>query len=752
MPNSRAPSKAQERARREYGRKFEKKNYTLDAKKRLAVAGDGRRLHLSSQGAVSILQDSSEEEEKDPRPRVAKAAFASILEEAKNSHPTEPHRQGIEAGSYRNPPESHQSVVRNRVPEAQGTEAYKIRERRIQEERRRYLRTTVPYCKKQHIILVCQWAFSDPLNRKGTWSVEVHDYRQKLWMDDVAVEEHKSCETISRRELPGRLARAMVDHWKEELPKQITQEPDHSKRMLLREQLNESLAPSITSIERELRPLVVLREESGPADEPLIERRARTVQEAKLAVLAEKMNAQKKRKANSDNAVSQELARLRTAQRFANSAVAGQDGINGDDVQIPTVRVTKEVRAVSRKIALKKKEAALFSSSQKPKGKPIPESQKASRAIKKPSGDALEASRPKRKIEPDSPSADSGSSDFVRVKPPQSSSALASRPQAKPRVPSVRKPAVPFAKHAEAKKAAPGGLSGTNELLESSAVSKVKQTKAKKATGARKPKNKAHKSDEFLTESDLENDKTEAVELLSDKLHSEDLSVETTTTTATQGDDTTHPAVETTTVTIQVQQQNGAVERIEITSTTTAIHDSSEPGKQTVKHATHTQTATRLDAPGHELPRPWAEQELQGIADTPASAKKRRLAPAPPSQDPGAPNTPDALPAHKTAAPSVASPLPPPSRRKRKAPSPDDDDANDDTTTPHTKRAKRGVSVPSSAGTSEETAIRQAGGDEQEGLGGFEAWMDSIGIGIAVGDGEGVVEDDRASFDSLFDE
>lgn len=96
-------------------------------------------------------------------------------------------------------------------------------------------------------------------------------------------------------------------------------------------------------------------------------------------------------------------------------------------------------------------------------------------------------------------------------------------------------------------------------------------------------------------------------------------------------------SVETTTVTVEIQQRDGSVERTEVTETTTARSDSSEHGETTIENTTHVETVTQLEVPHQEMPHDSPpsspERDLQDGFNTPTNALgiEVPITPPPPS-------------------------------------------------------------------------------------------------------------------------
>lgn len=156
------------------------------------------------------------------------------------------------------------AAVHNWVPEshpADGTEAHTIREDCIRKERDGLRRATAKVCKTGHIVLVIWWAPFDPLNRRGTWFLEIFDCRFELW-GEFSIEAHGQCESSTANDIVQALGKAMIREWKTFLStnrKHINPicEWNQNKRKLQNDKYNERSLPSLREIERELRHLMI---------------------------------------------------------------------------------------------------------------------------------------------------------------------------------------------------------------------------------------------------------------------------------------------------------------------------------------------------------------------------------------------------------------------------------------------------------------------------------------------------------------
>jgi hypothetical protein len=359
---------------------------------------DGGKLHLSNQG-VDPTQDSSESEEELPPPAPlpkAGAVFANLLDGiragTRNAHPTTEARRQVTPASHGRPePESTaQTVIRNGISEVRPfmrDGAGRIHEAGMT-VRTGYLRAAVDICKAGHIVLVIQWSTSDPVNRNGTWSLEVFDTRRSLWEDNFGVEAHEQCISLSSADkIVRELAYSMTERWKEAVPehsRSTVWEPNCEERNILKEQVDERLLPSLVSIQRELRPLVVYamdelprsqseqdnsakddksnEDRKGDGDdnrqklvgEHMKEKRKAERNKARLAHLAEMMNNQKDRNAKSKENVERAKERSRLAQREGNGAEGAYDNVSRSFVPKSSVK-SAAVLGV-KKIDLRKKD------------------------------------------------------------------------------------------------------------------------------------------------------------------------------------------------------------------------------------------------------------------------------------------------------------------------------------------------------------------------------------------------------------
>lgn len=240
-----------------------------------------------SNTGVDLVADSSESEEELPPSRPAttgSAYFSNVINEVrtgtKATKPTAEARPGtkdtkpIAEARHQNTPVSRnlsrprlaaQAVVHNWMPEshpADGTEAHATLEKNIKQNRDGLLRAAVKVCKTGHVVLVMHWSPSDPLNRKGTWSLEIFDCRMELW-GDFGVEAHEQCKSLSTADdIVNALAKAMTERWETILPKnKESSDPicewDDDKGKLLNDKFSKRLLPSLREIKRELRPLAI---------------------------------------------------------------------------------------------------------------------------------------------------------------------------------------------------------------------------------------------------------------------------------------------------------------------------------------------------------------------------------------------------------------------------------------------------------------------------------------------------------------
>jgi hypothetical protein len=233
---------------------------------------DGRKFHMSNTG-VDPMVESSESEEGLPSPppvTTGSVAFSNVLDEAKagtqNIESTaEARYHNTAAGRNRFGPDlPAQVVIHNWIPEthpAGATEAHATLEECIKQKRDNLLRATVKVCKTGHVVLVVWWTPSDPLNRKGTWSLEVFDCRFELW-GESGIEAHEQCELSTANDIVKTLAKTMVEKWQTVLsadeanPDPIC-EWNKDKRKLQDDKYNRRSLPSLREVERELRPLAV---------------------------------------------------------------------------------------------------------------------------------------------------------------------------------------------------------------------------------------------------------------------------------------------------------------------------------------------------------------------------------------------------------------------------------------------------------------------------------------------------------------
>ncbi|KAJ4379077.1 hypothetical protein N0V86_005118 [Didymella sp. IMI 355093] len=357
---------------------------------------DGGKLHLSNQG-VDPTQDSSESQEELPPPPPPKAGliFANLLSGirtgTRNAQSTTEVRRQVTPASHDHPEPAStaQTVIRNHTSEvnpAAGGEADRIREARTRTSAG-YLRAAVDICKTGHIVLVIQWSTFDPVNRKGTWSLEVFDSRRSTWEDNLGVEAHEQCISLSSADkIMRELAYSMVERWKEAVPERSCStvwEPNCGKRNVLGKRVDEKLLPSLVSIQRELRPLVVYamgglprsqseQDNSGKDDksnedgkgdgddnrqklvgEHSKEKRKAARDKARLAHLAGIMDHQKHRHAKSKENVERAKERSRLAQRETNGAEGVYDNVSRNFV--PKVSVRSAAGLELKKIESKKK-------------------------------------------------------------------------------------------------------------------------------------------------------------------------------------------------------------------------------------------------------------------------------------------------------------------------------------------------------------------------------------------------------------
>ncbi|KAF9695218.1 hypothetical protein EKO04_006961 [Ascochyta lentis] len=135
---------------------------------------------------------------------------------------------------------------------------------------------------------------------------------------------------------------------------------------------------------------------------------------------------------------------------------------------------------------------------------------------------------------------------------------------------------------------------------------------------------KTPKSEALIADSDMKDDPTGSVELLTDKLNSKAVSVETTSTgkvtkTTERDGKIAKEVIETTTVAVESEQQDGSNERAEVTQTTVVASGFFEQGEITVEHATHLHTVSALVVPEQEPPRdsppPSREREPQDVSN-----------------------------------------------------------------------------------------------------------------------------------------
>lgn len=383
-PKKKSTEKKMKEAKREHNRKYGDKNYELEHHKKLTDTPDGRKLYLSYQRAGDglVLTESESEEELPPPPPQAppRAVFASILKEAKSD---------TQHGGPNSRTHYHGNVLNGnrfqRGPKSQPTrtEADRIREASIQKARDGYLRTTVPICKTQHKVLVCQWSFFDPINLKGTWHLEALDFRRTYFSNGG--EEHEQCNVGSMPELLNQLARRMMFDWEKSAPQQIAEEPDYDKRQLLKEKLEMKGRglPSIMKIERELGPLAVYvmgsisgegnaghkgnegkkedkEKENGKSqklDRAVVKKQKKERGDAaNLARLTKLMADKKQRKVEDDARVKRDKENRAEVQRIANSAEVFYDHINKRHVQKANTRtpaqpeMTEEDEKLSKSI------------------------------------------------------------------------------------------------------------------------------------------------------------------------------------------------------------------------------------------------------------------------------------------------------------------------------------------------------------------------------------------------------------------
>ncbi|KAJ4337578.1 hypothetical protein N0V87_004532 [Didymella glomerata] len=771
---------------------------------------DGRKFHMSNTG-VDPMVESSESEEGLPSPppvTTGSVAFSNVLDEVKagtqNIESTaEARHHNTAAGRNRFGPDlPAQVVIHNWVPEthpAGATGAHATLEECIKQKRDDLLRATVKVCKTGHVVLVVWWTPSDPLNRKGTWSLEVFDCRFELW-GEFGIEGHEQCELSTANDIVKTLAKTMFEKWQTVLsanaanPNPIC-EWNKNKRKLQDDKYNKRSLPSLREIERELRPLAVYalgrvprgqgrgsrgdrtdKDENGEkqerykkdqksTEEELEVKRKAARKKAQLAHITEIVNDQRGRQALDKEHLGKAKILMRDAQRKANGAggVWDSDGrsfvsrssIPGassldmtEEVEdIPTnpsriqkagpkkkpkpkkaVRTEEEdmdlkrIRAAARKdrerqdqgeraeeerqreLAAQQEEvelqerpaladgqdsssdedlnAAVIEALKQASPKPeAPQKKPTNRGQEEANGaettqdspiDKPELKDRKRRtktraaltpVTPDSPDSDS-------VRPPQLSTLVETKLKSKPKA----KPATPKAT-SKTKKANADGESKTDP---------TKSAKIKEAKALQGKENKKYKSEKYVADSGLENDQTEDVKLLSDKLQSEEVGVETIEATTTivhseHGNDVVEEVGETTTVAVEVQQRDGSVERTEIRKTTTARSNSSEYGEITVEHTTHVKTVDQFDVPyqgfPHYSPPSSPERELQNGFDIPTNALGVEVPITPPPSSP---------------APSDSSRF----SRKRKSPSPDEEPQVD--TTAEQKKPPESPAPPSS--------------------------------------------------------
>lgn len=169
---------------------------------------------------------------------------------------------------------------------------------------------------------------------------------------------------------------------------------------------------------------------------------------------------------------------------------------------------------------------------------------------------------------------------------------------------------------------------------------------------AKKKEGKAYKSTKFISDSDLENNDKNDVELPTDKLKAEKVNVEITSTeetsvTTEQDGIASERISEHTMVAVETRQEDGTAERIEITETTAVSSNSSKSGKKvSVQHATHVAQATTLELPSQEgardCPPSSPAHELQECFNTPTNASGTKFFVDSPDVAHGSPSSPGA--------------------------------------------------------------------------------------------------------------
>ncbi|KAH6622411.1 hypothetical protein C7974DRAFT_415063 [Boeremia exigua] len=165
-----------------------------------------------------------------------------------------------------------------------------------------------------------------------------------------------------------------------------------------------------------------------------------------------------------------------------------------------------------------------------------------------------------------------------------------------------------------------------------------KEVGEKPATESKAEDGKLSKSDEFVAENDLKHDTKDEVKLPSDALNTEKVSVEITETDTivVSGDESGNAkeaTIETTTLAVEVQQQETSVERTEVTETTTVVNSSE--GEMTVERSTHVEAITATSIPEQELPDTSSAStthEPQDGASSPVEDYSSRSHPTPPAK------------------------------------------------------------------------------------------------------------------------
>ncbi|KAF3042083.1 hypothetical protein E8E11_008255 [Didymella keratinophila] len=720
------------------------------------------------------------------------------------------------------------TAVNNWVPESHpvgGTEAHTTREDSIKKERDGLRRAIARVCETGHVVLVIWWSPSNPLNRKGTWSLEIFDCRFELW-GEFGIEAHEQCELNAENDMVNALSKAMIKEWKTVLStnKEHTNpvcEWNKDKRKLQDDKYNERSLPALREMERELRPLVVCAlgrvprgqsngtpDDKGDQDkndeeiqgnkndqiltkEELIAKRKAAQRKVNLANLAAKMGDQAQRTAESRKRVEASEKLRRDAQRSGNGTQAVYDSDSRSFVSRSSILGTSpldmadevgDVRPVpsrTKKVETKRKSgvgkatkteeedadlrriwaaarkeqeeqeeeeredkerqcdmaapqegtdfeeqaghaatqeqdsnedltAALLEgldnasrepgSSQTRPTKKAQEEAKDSESTTESTADKPKSKERKRMLKPRAPitQVTPDSSDIDSVRPPQPSTPV----KAKPKANSKAKPATSKATSKTKK----------TKVAKETRLNGAKSAKTKEAKASKGKENNKYKSEEVVADSDLENDEIEGVKLSSDKLQSEEVSVEITEASAitvrNEHDGyVVEEFVETATVAVEVQQRDGSVRRTEVTETTTARSDFSEDRETTVKHTTHVETVIQLEVPHQDMPhdsRPSSpERDLQDGFNTPTNALGIEVPITPP---PPSPTRSDS-----------SSPL-----RKCKSPSPDEEPQFNQVTkideehglpsTPASPSSskKRKITLPTSHSTEEGAAAAEA--------------------------------------------